>query len=142
MKTTHLPKEKIKRNWHLVNVKDQILGRATSQIATLLIGKHKPNLSFHHDHGDYVVVINADKIRVTGRKLKQKIYYRHSGYAGNLRELTLKQMMEKDPRKVIHHAVNGMLPKNKQRKDRLRRLKVFVDEKHTHQDKFIETKNG
>jgi large subunit ribosomal protein L13 len=141
MKTTHLPKEKIKRTWHLVDAKDQILGRLASPIASLLIGKHKPNRSFHHDHGDYVVVINADKIRVTGRKLKEKIYYRHSGWAGNLKELSLKQIMAKDPRKVISHAVSGMLPKNKQRKDRLKRLKVFVGDQHRYQDKFNK-KNG
>ncbi len=135
-KTVHIPREKIKREWHLVDVKGQTLGRVMTQISSLLIGKHKLDLSFHNDHGDYVVVINAKDIKVTGRKMIQKIYYRHSGYAGNLRELTLKQMMEKDPRKVIFHAAKGMIPKNKQRDRRMKRLKVFVDENHTFQDKF------
>ncbi len=140
MKTFSLRKEDVKREWHLLDARGQVLGRLAVQAAELLIGKHKPNFTPHIDNGDYVVVINAADVRVTGRKLKQKMYYRHTGYLGNLKELTLAQMLAKDPRKVIWLAVRGMLPKNKLRQQRLGRLKVFNDDQHPYADKL--KKNG
>jgi len=123
----------IKREWHLLDAKGKILGRLSTKIAELLTGKNKPYYTGHLDCGDWVVVINAGGVKVTGKKGKQKIYYRHSGYPGGLKALTFDQMMQKDPRKVIFHAISGMLPKNKLRKKRLKRLRVFVDEKHPYE---------
>jgi len=129
--TTYSPKvSEIKHFWHLIDANGQILGRLASEIATLLIGKHKPYFVSHLDCGDYVVVINAKEIKVTGKKETQKQYYRHSGYPGGFRQVTLKEQMAKDPRKIIEHAVAGMLPKNKLKDKRLVRLKIFIDEKH------------
>lgn len=135
-KTRATKASEIQRKWHLVDAKNQILGRLASQVAGLLIGKAKPNFASYLDGGDFVVVINAGKIKVTGRKMAQKKYYRHSGYPGGFKEITLGKQMEKDPRKVIRHAVKGMLPKNKHQKPRLARLKIFVDEKHSFKKKF------
>tara|TARA_Y100000310_G_scaffold314154_1_gene363250 strand:+ start:53 stop:496 length:444 start_codon:yes stop_codon:yes gene_type:complete len=135
-KTTVTKGNQVDRNWHLIDLADKSVGRSASKIAPLLVGKHKLTFSFHRDDGDYVVAINAAKIKITGKKLKQKIYYRHSGYAGNLRQLTLRQMMDKDPRKVVYLAVRGMIPKNRLRKNRLLRLKIFVDDQHQYNDKF------
>lgn len=126
----------IKRHWHLIDAKGQILGRLSTKIAGLLIGKNKPYYTGHLDCGDWVVVINADKVEITGKKRKQKIYYRHSGYPGGLRALSFEQMMEKDPRKVIRQAVLGMLPKNKLSKKRLKRLRIFINDKHHYEKKF------
>ncbi|MGB9911395.1 MAG: 50S ribosomal protein L13 [Microgenomates group bacterium] len=136
MKTPTVKEKEIKREWHLIDAKGKILGRLATQIAQLLIGKHKPYFVPHLDCGDWVVVINAKKIKVTGRKEEQKVYTRYSGYPDGLKKITLKEQMTKDPRKVIIHAVSGMLPKNKLRDKRLARLKVFVDENHPYQDKF------
>lgn len=132
-KTPVTKAKEIKRAWHLIDLEGQVLGRAATQIARHLIGKDKPNLSSHLDTGDYVVAINSDKIVVTGRKLDQKIYYRHSGYPGNLKETTLKDKLSKDSRQVIELAVKGMLPKNKLQTPRLRRLKVFKDATHSYE---------
>jgi len=135
--TTYSTKDKdIKREWHLFDARDKILGRLSTKIAELLIGKNKPYYTGHLDCGDWVVIINAGDVKVTGKKRKQKIYYRHSGYPGGLKALTFEQMMQKDPRKVIFHAVSGMLPKNKLRKERLKRLRVFVGEKHPYEEKI------
>ncbi len=134
MKTTQLKSGDIKRKYHLIDLKDQILGRVSTQIASLLIGKHKPESSSHMDNGDFVVAINAKDIKVTGKKMTDKLYQSHSGYPGGFKELRLEQLMDKDPRKVIEHAVKGMLPKNKHQKPRLLRLKTFVDDKHTYED--------
>jgi len=136
MRTKSTKKSEIKRNWHLIDAKDQILGRLSTKIASLLMGKHKPYYVSHLDCGDYVVVVNAADVQVSGRKRKQKMYYRHSGYPGGFKEISFEQQMAKDPRKVIHHAVAGMLPKNKLRDQRLARLKIFVDEKHPYEDKL------
>jgi len=140
MKTKATKKAEIKRSWHLFDADGQILGRLATQIAGLLIGKGKVNYAPYLDGGDYVVVINAAKVKVTGRKSDQKMYRRHSGYPGGFRELTFRQQMAKDPRKIVLHAVSGMLPKNKLRSPRLRRLKVFTDEKHDYQDKKFITR--
>ena len=126
MKTYATKAKDIQRNWHLIDARDQVLGRLSTQVAKLLIGKDKAYFTNNLDCGDWVVVINAQDIEVTGKKKKQKIYYRHSGYPGGLKALTFEQMMVKDPRRVINHAVAGMLPKNKLRQQRLKRLRVFI----------------
>ncbi|OGY16374.1 MAG: 50S ribosomal protein L13 [Candidatus Chisholmbacteria bacterium RIFCSPHIGHO2_01_FULL_49_18] len=134
---TYSPKAKeIKRTWHLVDYTDQLLGRTATKIASFLIGKGKPYFTPHLDCGDYVVVVNAEKVKVSGKKSTQKIYYRHSGYPGGFKQIPYARQMEKDPRKVIELAVKGMLPKNKLRAVRLRRLKVFVGDKHPYQEKM------
>lgn len=137
MKKTKATKaSEIKRNWHLVDVGDKMLGRVSTRIAKLLIGKDKVYYSPNLDCGDYVVVVNAKDVEISGRKRKQKLYRRHSGYPGGFKELTFQQLMQKDPRKVIRQTVKGMLPKNKLRDGRLARLKVFIDGQHSYQDKF------
>lgn len=130
MNTPTLKTIDIQRQWHLIDLNGQTLGRIASRIAQLLMGKGKVLSGRHLDNGDYVVAVNAAKVAVTGKKLSDKIYYSHSGYPGNLKELTLSQLMAKDPRKVIEKAVKGMLPKDKHQKNRLRRLKVFVGTDH------------
>jgi len=136
MKTTVLKGSSVERSWHLVDLKGKTLGRICTEIAQLLMGKDKPTFSYHRDDGDYVVAINAADIVTTGRKLKQKIYYHHTAWSGHLKELTLGELMRKDPRKVIEHGVYGMLPKNKLRDIRMTRLKIFVDSTHKYEEKF------
>jgi len=126
----------IKREWHLLDAKGEILGRLAVKIAGLLMGKTKPYFVNYLDCGDYVIIINARKIKVSGNKFKNKLYRRHSGYPGGFRELTFEQLMQRDPRKIIQQAVKGMLPKNKLRDKRMSRLKIFVDEKHIYEDKL------
>lgn len=134
---TYQPKGKqIKREWYLIDAKGEVLGRLATKIAVLLMGKQKVSFAPHLDSGDYVVVINASLIRVTGKKLKDKVYYRHTGYLGGLKEITLKELMKKDPKKVIWKAVEGMLPRNKLRDARLKRLKISSNEDHSYQDKI------
>lgn len=118
------------RRWHLIDLKDQVLGRVSTQIASLLMGKAKIGQVSNLDSGDYVVAINAKDIRVTGKKLTDKKYQRHSGYPGGFREETLGELLVKDPRKVIEKSVKGMLPKNKLQAPRLGRLKVYKDATH------------
>ena len=130
MKTTTLTHKDIERRWHLIDLSVQILGRAAVKIATLISGKGKILTGDHLDNGDFVIAINSDKIKVTGKKLSDKMYYSHSGFPGGFKELTLSQMMAKDSRRVIEKAVKGMLPKDKHQQNRLRRLKLFKDEKH------------
>lgn len=136
MKTLSLPKEKITRSWHLFDAKGMTLGRLTTQIAQLLIGKHKPDYTPNQDMGDYVVVINSDAVVLTGNKLLAKKYYSHSGYPGGFREVTAGMQMNKDSRKVIEFAVDGMLPKNKLHAPRMTRLKVYKNETHPHANHF------
>lgn len=135
-KTYATKKTDIIRNWHLIDLDGQILGRVASQISQLLIGKYKSYYAPNLDCGDHIVAINAEKIKVTGRKAKQKTYYHHSGYPSGLKAVTYEEQMVKDPRKIILSAVKNMLPKNKLRSDRLRRLRVFVGSEHDYQDKF------
>lgn len=137
MKTKATKKSEIKRDWYLINAQDKILGRISSQIALLLMGKGKPYYISHLDCGDYVVVANAAKIKVTGKKTAQKKYYRHSGYPGGFKEITFSQQKAKDSRKIIRHAVSGMLPKNKLRAQRLARLKIFAGENHSYKNKQL-----
>jgi large subunit ribosomal protein L13 len=135
--TTYSPKaSEIRRAWHLIDAKGEILGRLANRIATLLTGKHKSYFVPHLDCGDYVVVTNAAGVVVSGRKTKDKKYYRHSGYPGGFRQITFREQMAKDPRKIIQHAVAGMLPKNKLRSKRLARLKIFINEKHPYGEKI------
>ena len=126
----------IKRDWHLIDLKGQTLGRVSTQIATLLMGKNKPYFTPNLDCGDYVVVINASKVKVTGRKKSDKLYRHHTGYPGGFREFTFDQVQTKDPKKIITHSVKGMLPKNKLRDKRMKRLKVFVNDSHNYQDQL------
>ncbi|MBN1203226.1 MAG: 50S ribosomal protein L13 [Anaerolineae bacterium] len=131
---TYTPKpEDIQREWFVVDAKDQTLGRLATQIAQILRGKHKPIFSPHMDVGDFVIVLNCDKIHVTGNKLDDKMYYRHSGYPGGLRSLTLRQQLDKFPDRVIQAAVRGMLPKNKLGRKMIKRLKIYAGDTHPHQ---------
>lgn len=138
---TYQPKHKdIKRDWHLINAEGLILGRIATQIAKLLMGKHKPNYATHIDMGDYVVVINTEKVDLTGRKKKQKVYRRHSGYPGGFKEISFEKMISERPERVIELAVSGMLPGNRLKKKRMRRLKAVVGSKNPYEAKFKEKK--
>lgn len=128
--------EDVSRDWHLVDVTDQILGRVATQIATKLIGKHKADYTPHVDAGDYVVVTNAKKVRLTRGKEQKKLYRWHTGFPGGLKERTFAELLESNPEKVIREAVKNMLPKNKLRDPRLARLKIYADSEHGYQDKF------
>ena len=137
MKKTYVTKlAEIKRDWHLVDVKDKILGRVAVEIAGKLMGKHKVIFSPQLDCGDYVVAINAAQIKVSGRKEAQKVYFRHSGYPGGERVRTFAEQLKRDPRKILEEAIRGMLPKNKLRDRRVGRLKVFAGAEHKYNDKF------
>lgn len=133
MKTLVTKPADIERKWWLVDATDKTLGRLASEIAQVLKGKHKPTYAPNVDAGDFVVVINAEKIAVTGRKTEQKIYYRHSNYPGGLSETSLKDMLIKHPTRPIKMAVKGMLPKNVLGRQMLTKLKVYVGSEHKHQ---------
>ncbi|QJC36300.1 50S ribosomal protein L13 [Enterobacteriaceae endosymbiont of Donacia cincticornis] len=124
--------KKIDRQWFLINAKNKILGRLSSIITHYLIGKHKISYLPHIDIGDYIIVINANKIKITGNKLKNKFYFSHSEYAGGLKKISLEKLMIKNPCKVIQHSVRGMLPKNKLGTLMLNRLKIYTGETHKH----------
>jgi len=131
---TYSPKQgDIEREWFLVDAQDKTLGRLASEIAKILRGKHKPIFTPHVDCGDFVIVVNADKVRLTGRKADQKMYYRHSGYPGGLREIPWREMMEKHPERVIELAVRGMLPHNSLGRKMFKKLKVYASDTHPHQ---------
>ena len=132
-KTYSAKTHEVPADWHVIDAEGQVLGRLSSQIAKTLQGKHKAAYTPHVLTGDYVVVINASKIRVTGKKLLQKTYYRHSGYTGNLKSTILRDMLEEHPDRVIRLAVKGMLPATKRGREMLRRLKVYPDRTHPHQ---------
>jgi large subunit ribosomal protein L13 len=132
-KTYVTKQEDVQRKWYVVDATGQTLGRLAAQVAHRLRGKHKPVYSPSIDAGDYVIVVNAEKIRVTGRKLDQKIYYRHTGYPGGLREITLRNLLQKYPARVIEFAVRGMLPKNRLGRRMLKKLKVYAGPDHPHQ---------
>ncbi len=134
MKRTYVTKpEDIQRKWYVVDASGQTLGRLASEIAQVVRGKHKPVYSPSIDAGDYVIVVNAERVHVTGHKLDQKIYYRHSGYPGGLKEVPLRRMLEEHPTRVITHAVKGMLPKNRLGRKMLKKLKVYAGPDHPHQ---------
>ena len=122
----------VERKWYVVDATDQTLGRLTSEIAKVLRGKNKPTYTPHIDTGDYVIVINAEKIKVTGKKLDQKIYYHHSDYVGGMKETTLKEMLAKKPENVITLAVKGMLPKGPLGRSMLKKLHVYAGPEHDH----------
>ncbi len=123
----------VQKDWYIVDAQGQTLGRLASQIANVLRGKHKPLYTPHVDCGDYVIVVNADKIHVTGRKLTQKKYYRHSGYPGGLKEVTLRDQLQKFPTRVIETAIRGMLPKNRLGRRMFKKLKVYAGPNHPHE---------
>lgn len=133
MKTFIAKPAEIERSWYIVDAEGQTLGRLASRIATILRGKHKPIFTPHVDCGDYVVVINAEKIHVTGRRLEQKKYYRHSGYPGGLREISLADQLERFPTRPVELAVKGMLPKNKLGRKMFKKLKVYAGSEHPHE---------
>jgi large subunit ribosomal protein L13 len=126
-------KEEIEREWYIVDAEGQTLGRLASRIAPVLRGKHKPTYTPHLDCGDYVIVVNAEKVHVTGRKKDQKAYYRHSGYPGGLKTITLREQLDKHPERVLQAAVKGMLPKNRLGRRMFKKLKVYAGEAHPHQ---------
>lgn len=132
MKTIWTKETDVERSWYIVDAEGKTLGRLASQIAAILRGKHKPVYNPSQDMGDFVVVINADKIHVTGRRMDQKKYYTHSGYQGGLKERTLRQMMERTPERVIQLAVRGMLPKNVLGRKMIKKLKVYAGPDHPH----------
>jgi large subunit ribosomal protein L13 len=132
VKTYAVKASEIERSWWLVDASDQTLGRLATRIATLLEGKHKPMYSPHLDTGDHVVVVNAERVRVTGNKLLQKRYYRHSNYPGGLKEESLEALLERKPELVIERAVKGMLPQNRLGRAMYRKLKVYSGGDHPH----------
>ena len=132
MKTTLKNVKDIERVWHIVDAQNYVLGRLAAKIASVLRGKNKVHLSPHMDTGDFVVVINAEKIKVTGNKEDDKMYYTHSGYKGGIKGTRVKEMRERQPEKLIYKAVYGMLPDNRLRAGMIKRLKLFVGEAHTH----------
>ncbi len=139
MKTYQPGSHDIKRVWHLIDAKDKVLGRVASDVAELLMGKGKTDFSRHMDSGDFVVVINAEKIVVTGNKAKQKLYITHSGYPGGYKEKKYAKVLEDHPERILEHAIKGMLPDNKLQAPRMARLNVVEGENHKFADKF-ETK--
>jgi len=133
MKTFSAKPQEVQPSWYLVNAEGQTLGRLASQIASRLRGKHKPEYTPHVDTGDYIVVVNAEKIHVTGRKLKDKIYYKHTGYIGNLKKESLEHLMQRAPEKALERAVKGMLPRNPLGRQMFKKLRVFSGTEHPHQ---------
>jgi len=131
---SYIPKEdEITRDWVVMDASDQVLGRLATEVARLLRGKHKPDFTPHLDTGDFVVVVNAERVRLTGAKLDDKVYYRHSGRPGSLKSETARERLEKHPERVIQAAVWGMLPKNRLGRKLLRKLKVYSGPEHPHQ---------
>ena len=132
MKTQFAKKGDIDRKWYVVDAKDAVLGRLAVKIATCLRGKNKPVFTPNVDTGDFVIVINADKVRLTGKKLTDKVYYHHSGYIGGIKSKTAKEMMEETPERILEKAVWGMLPKNRLGRTMIRKLKVYKGTEHPH----------
>ena len=132
MKTYMANPDKIERKWYVVDAEGATLGRLASEIAKVLRGKNKPEYTPHIDTGDYVIVVNAEKVKVTGKKLQQKIYYNHSDYVGGMRETTLAELLAKKPEKVIELAVKGMLPKGPMGRDMIKKLHVYAGPDHKH----------
>ena len=136
---TYQPKQKeVKRSWQLIDAKGEILGRLATKAAGLLTGKGKASYSTHMDMGDNVVVVNAEEIKVTGKKAIQKVYRSHSGYPGGLKEVSFARLMEKHPERILEHAVAGMLPDNRLKAGRMARLKVVVGDRNPYEEKFKE----
>ncbi len=135
MGTYHMKREEAlaQRQWYIVDAEGKVLGRLATEVARILRGKHKPSFSPHIDGGDFVIIVNAGRVSLTGKKLEQKIYYRHSGYPGGLRASTAKHMLETKPNNIVQLAVKGMLPKNRLGRELLRKLKVYPGPEHPHQ---------
>lgn len=136
MKTYQPKKKEIKRDWHLIDAKDQILGRLSTKIVILLMGKQKASYSTHMDSGDFVVIVNAEKVKTTGTKALSKVYRSHSGYPGGFKEVTFAKMAKEHPNRIVEFAINGMLPDNRLKADRMARLFVYKGEKHKYGEKF------
>ncbi|SFV86590.1 LSU ribosomal protein L13p (L13Ae) [hydrothermal vent metagenome] len=132
MKTFSAKAHEVKRDWLLVDAADKTLGRLATEVASRLRGKHKPEFTPHTDTGDYIVIINAEKVTVTGKKFDDKTYYHHTGYVGNLKSIKFKDLQAKKPEEIINKAVRGMLPKGPLGRDMFRKMKVFVGGEHTH----------
>lgn len=133
MKTYSLKAKEVEPRWHVLDAAGRPLGRLASEVAQLLRGKHRPTYTPHMDNGDFVVVINAEKVKATGNKLQKKLYYRHSGYPGSLKTVPLEHMLQKHPDRVIQQAVKGMLPHNRLGRKLLRHLKVYAGPQHPHE---------
>ena len=133
MKSYTARKDEVPRQWFVVDAQDKVLGRLASRIAMVLRGKNKPTFTPHMDTGDFVVVVNAGQVQLTGRKLDNKMYYRHSGYMGGLKEISARHLLAKKPEEVLRHAVRGMLPKNSLGRHLLKKLKVYAGGEHPHQ---------
>ena len=133
MKTFVAKEHEVEKKWLVVDAKDKILGRLATQIAVRLRGKHKPIFTPHADTGDFVVVLNADKVALTGKKWDKKIYYHHTGYIGGLKEISAKNLLEKKPEDLLRFAVKGMLPKNSLGRRQLKKLKIYVGTDHPHE---------
>ena len=132
MKTVSAKKETVRRDWYVVDATDKVLGRIATEIANRLRGKHKPEYTPHVDTGDYIVVVNADKVRVTGNKVTDKIYFRHTGYPGGIKETSFGKLMETHPERAIEIAVKGMMPRNKLSRAMLGKLKIYAGGEHPH----------
>ena len=132
METYNTPVGEIEKKWYVVDAEGKILGRLASEVARILRGKHKPNFSPHMDVGDFIVVVNADKVKLTGNKLDGKSYYRHSGYIGGIKEMTAREVLEKKPTELLRMAVKGMLAKNSLGRRQLKKLKVYTGSEHPH----------
>ena len=132
MKTFSAKPAEVKRDWYIVDATDKTLGRLASETAKRLRGKHKPVYTPHVDTGDYIVIINAEKIRVTGNKMADKMYHKHTGYIGNMKSISLEKLLQKSPERAIQYAVKGMMPKNPLGRAMLRKLKVYAGAEHKH----------
>ncbi len=141
MKTTALRTQDIEQKWYLIDCSDQTLGRLSVKVANILRGKNKPEFTPNSDVGDFVVLVNAKNLKVTGSKREDKIYYRHTGYPGGIKQINFKDLLEKDPEKVIRLAVKGMLPKNKLNRQIIKKLKVYAGEEHPHEAQKPEVMN-
>ncbi|HID97056.1 MAG TPA: 50S ribosomal protein L13 [Thermodesulfobacteriaceae bacterium] len=137
--TTPIPNiNEIDRKWYIVDASDMVLGRMATQIASRLRGKHRPDFTPHLDTGDFIIVVNAAKVKLTGRKMDDKIYYSHSGYLGGMKSMNAREMLEKNPEKVIRLAVKRMLPKNRLARRQLKKLKIYAGPDHPHQAQMPE----
>ncbi|NLH51153.1 MAG: 50S ribosomal protein L13 [Myxococcales bacterium] len=132
MKTFSAKPGQVERGWYIVDLDGKVLGRAASEIAKILRGKHKPTFTPHEDVGDFVIAINAEKIKLTGQKVEDKLYHHHTGYPGGLKTVNAKRLLENKPEEIIKHAVRGMLPKNTMGRNLLKKLKVYSGAEHPH----------
>jgi len=133
MKTYQAKKDEIEHQWYLVNAEGKVLGRLSTELAKILKGKNKPTYTPHLDTGDFVIVVNAGKVTLTGKKMKDKIYYHHTGYPGGIKEMTAEKLLSKKPTEMIRTAVKGMLPKNSLGRQMLRKLKIYAGPNHPHE---------